>query len=478
MSSALLAPAMFLSMATALLLGFPVALTLMAHGFIFLGIGILTGFFDPVFTGAIPLRIYAITFNELLLAIPLFTFMGMVLERSGLAEDLLETTGRLFGRISGGLGLTVIVVGALFAATTGLVQASVIAMGLISLPAMLKAGYDPRISTGVIAASATLAQVIPPSLVLIVFADVMGISIGELYAGAWLPGLVLAGLYLVMIGTTALFRPAMMPPIPPTTEGPGLGKTLAAILRSLLPPLVLLGLSLGSMFAGFATPTEAGAYGTLGAVAIATMRGRLNRTRLRQAVDSTLLLSCCAVFILVGATCFTLPFRGMDGHLWVEGLFSALPGGATGFLAVSNLIVFLLAFFLDFFEIAFIVLPLLVPVAQGLGIDLVWFAVLLCVNMQTSFMHPPFGMALFSLRSVAPPEVRSSDIYRGALPFILIQIAMVILLIAWPAMTRPFGERVRPIGPPRSIDLPPPDIPEPARIATRTRVLPAPLPAA
>lgn len=461
MTGGFLAPAMFLSMAGALLLGFPVALTLMAHGFVFLGVGILTGAFEPVFIGAIPLRIYAITFNELLLAIPLFTFMGMVLERSGLAEDLLETTGRLFGRVSGGLAITVIVVGTLFAATTGLVQASVIAMGLISLPAMLKAGYDARIGTGAIAASATLAQVIPPSLVLIIFADVMGLSIGELYAGAWLPGLVLAGLYLALIAGLALARPAMMPPVAPLPGQQGLPAMFAAILRSLVPPLVLLGLSLGSMFAGFATPTEAGAYGALGAMIIARVRGRLDMALLRQAVDSTLLLSCCAVFILVGATCFTLPFRGMDGHLWVEGLFAALPGGATGFLIVSNMIVFVLAFFLDVFEIAFIVLPLLVPVAQTLGIDLVWFAVLICVNMQTSFMHPPFGMALFSLRSVAPPEVRSADIYKGALPFIGIQLAMVMLLIAWPWLTRPFGERVRPIGPPQTIAIPAPAFPDP-----------------
>ncbi len=447
-----LAPIMFGSLALALLLGFPVALTLMAHGFAFLGIGVATGAFAPAFVGAIPLRIYGITFNELLLAIPLFTFMGMVLERSGLAEDLLETTGRLFGRVPGGLAVTVIVVGALFAATTGLVQASVIAMGLISLPTMMKARYDLRLGCGSIAAAATLAQVIPPSLVLIVFADIMGLSIGELYAGAWLPGIALALLYLVLIGTVAVIRPGTMPPIREVEAVPA-REMAAQILRSLAPPLVLLGLSLGSMFAGFATPTEAGAYGAVGAMVIAYARGRLDLHRLRQAVDATLLLSCCAVFILVGATCFTLPFRGMDGDVWVKGLFEALPGGATGFLVVSNLIVFLLAFFLDFFEIAFIVLPLLVPVAQALGIDLVWFAVLLCVNMQTSFMHPPFGMALFNLRSVAPAAVASRDIYWGAVPFVLIQLAMVGLLIAVPWLTRPFGDRVRPIGPPQPLPV-------------------------
>jgi tripartite ATP-independent transporter DctM subunit len=458
MTGSVLAPIMFMSMAGALLLGFPVALTLMAHGFVFLGIGVVTGAFEAAFIGAIPLRIYGITFNELLLAIPLFTFMGMVLERSGLAEDLLAATGRMFGRAPGGLAITVVVVGALFAATTGLVQASVIAMGLISLPAMLKAGYDARIGCGTIAASATLAQVIPPSLVLIVFADVMGLSIGELYAGAWLPGLVLAGLYLVLIAGFAIARPGAMPPVADLDDF-SVFDAWRDIASSLLPPLALLGLSLGSMLAGFATPTEAGAYGAVGAMAIARWRGRLNNAQLRQAVDSTLLLSCCAVFILVGATCFTLPFRGMDGHTWVEGLFSGLPGGATGFLVVSNLIVFLLAFFLDFFEIAFIVLPLLTPIAHGLGVDLVWFAILLCVNMQTSFMHPPFGMALFNLRSVAPPEVRSSDIYWGAVPFIVVQIAMVMLLIAAPGLTRPFGDRVRPIGPPQAIPLVTPDLP-------------------
>lgn len=460
MSGNVLAPVMFGSMAIALLAGFPVALTLMAHGFVFLGLGIVVGAFDLSFVGAIPLRIYGITFNELLLAIPLFTFMGMILERSGLAEDLLETTGRLFGQVSGGLCFAVVAVGTLFAATTGLVQASVIAMGLISLPAMLKAGYDPRLGCGAIAASATLAQVIPPSLVLIVFAEIMGLSIGELYAGAWLPGLALAGFYLIFLAAVAYLRPDSMPPVRLGSRD-SLRRMVANILRSLVPPLGLLGLSLGSMFAGFATPTEAGAYGAVGAMAIARARGRLDLKRLRQAMDSTLLLSCCAVFILVGATCFTLPFRGMDGHHWVEALFRDLPGGSTGFLIISNLIVFLLAFFLDFFEIAFIVLPLLVPVAQSFGIDLVWFAVLLCVNMQTSFMHPPFGMAMFNLRSVAPACVKSKDIYIGALPFIAIQALMVALLIVFPGLTRPLGDRVKPIGPPQSIPIIEPPAPLP-----------------
>jgi tripartite ATP-independent transporter DctM subunit len=331
-------------------------------------------------------------------------------------------------------------------------------MGLISLPSMMKARYDLRLGCGSIAAAATLAQVIPPSLVLIVFADIMGLSIGELYAAAWLPGIALAALYLCLIGAVAVLRPQAMPPI--GMDGCVAGRALlGAVLKSLAPPVLLLGLSLGSMLVGFATPTEVGAYGAVGAMGIAFARGRLDLARLRQAVDATLLLSCCAVFILVGATCFTLPFRGMGGDAWVHSLFATLPGGATGFLIISNLIVFGLAFFLDFFEIAFIVLPLLVPVAQSLGIDLVWFAVLLCVNMQTSFMHPPFGMALFNLRSVAPPAIPSRDIYWGAVPFLLIQLAMVGLLIAVPWLTRPFGERVRPIGPPQPLPLIVPDLP-------------------
>lgn len=457
-----LAPLMFASMAGLLLLGFPVALTLMAHGFLFLLVGIGSGAFEPAFVGAIPLRIYGITFNELLLAIPLFTFMGMVLERSGLAEDLLDAVGRLFGPIPGGLAYAVIVVGTLLAATTGLVQASVIAMGLISLPTMLQARYNPAVSCGVITASASLAQVIPPSLVLIVFAEVMGLSIGELYAAAWLPGVTLAILYAVFVFALTRYDRSLLPPLALHRE------PLWALLRraavSLVPPLILITLTLGSMFVGFATPTEAGAYGSVGALSMTALRRRLTVSLVRQAADATVLLSCCAVFILVGATCFTLPFRGLDGHLWIEGMFRNLPGAEIGFLIIANLLVFVLAFFLDFFEIAFIVLPLLTPVAAALGIDLVWFAVLMCVNMQTSFLHPPFGMALYNLRSVAPREVTTRAIYLGAVPFIVIQAVMVGLLIAFPVLTRPFGERVPAIGPPVDIELPPIRWPSPPDI--------------
>jgi tripartite ATP-independent transporter DctM subunit len=448
-----LAPVMFVSMAGLLLLGFPVALTLMAHGFAFLLVGIQLGAFEPAFVGAIPLRIYGITFNELLLAIPLFTFMGMVMERSGLAEDLLDTVGRLFGPVPGGLAYAVIGVGALLAATTGLVQASVIAMGLISLPAMLQARYSPAVASGVITASASLAQIIPPSLVLIVFAEVMGLSIGELYAAAWLPGVTLALLYALFVFGLTRYDPALLPPVVLKREP--LRPLLRRVAVSLVPPLLLIAVTLGSMFAGFATPTEAGAYGSVGALVICAVRRRLTVALVRQASDATVLLSCCAVFILVGATCFTLPFRGLDGHLWIESLFRGLPGAEIGFLIVANLLVFVLAFFLDFFEIAFIVLPLLTPVALALKIDLVWFAVLLCVNMQTSFLHPPFGMALYNLRSVAPASVSTRAIYLGAIPFIVIQIIMVGLLIAFPVLTRPFGVRVSVIGPPVEMTLPP-----------------------
>jgi len=434
MTLELMAPLMFAVLVVILLLGYPVAFALAANGLLFALIGIYSGFFDLSLMQALPERVYGILSNQTLLAIPFFTFMGLVLERSGMAEDLLDTIGQLFGSVRGGLAYAVVFVGALLAATTGVVAASVIAMGLISLPVMLRYGYDPRLASGVIVASGTLAQIIPPSLVLIVLADQLGVSVGDMYRGAILPGLLLAGLYIVYILGVTLVKPPAAPALPPaarTLRGAALTHRVAT---TMMPPLVLIFLVLGTIFLGVATPTEGGALGAVGALVLAAAHRRLNLTMLKQAMDSTTKITSFVLFILIGSTVFSLVFRGVDGDRWVENFFMQLPGGALGFLLVVNLLIFLLAFFLDFFEIAFILVPLLAPVAAKLGIDLVWFGVLLGVNMQTSFMHPPFGFALFYLRSVAPKEVKTSDIYWGAVPFVLIQIVMIVLVIAFPEL--------------------------------------------
>jgi len=434
MTFELMAPLMFVALVVLLLLGYPVAFALAANGLLFAIIGIQAGFFDFVLLQALPERVYGILSNSTLLAIPFFTFMGLVLERSGMAEALLDTIGQLFGTLRGGLAYAVIFVGALLAATTGVVAASVIAMGLISLPVMLRYGYDRRLATGVIAASGTLAQIIPPSLVLIVLADQLGVSVGDMYRGALLPGLVLTGLYVLYVLGVTIVKPAAAPALPPEARAlRGLALARRAAV-SMLPPLILIFLVLGTIFLGIATPTEGGALGAVGALVLAALHRRLNLTLLKQAMDSTMKLTSFVVFILIGSTVFSLVFRGVDGDRWVEQLLTQLPGGTLGFLVVVNLLVFTLAFFLDFFEIAFILIPLLAPVAMKLGIDLVWFGVLLGVNMQTSFMHPPFGFALFYLRSVAPKDVKTSDIYWGAVPFVLIQVVMIVLVLAFPSL--------------------------------------------
>ncbi|MBC7945971.1 MAG: TRAP transporter large permease subunit [Burkholderiales bacterium] len=434
MAFELMAPLMFAGLVVFLLLGYPVAFSLGAVALLFAVVGIQLDFFQPSLLQALPERVFGIMSNQTLLAIPFFTFMGLILERSGMAEELLDTVGQLFGALRGGLAYAVILVGALLAATTGVVAASVIAMGLISLPIMLRYGYSTRLATGVIAASGTLAQIIPPSLVLIVMADQLGVSVGDMYRGALAPGLMLTGLYLLFVLGVTLIDPKSAPALPPearTMRGLALAEHVAV---SMIPPLILIFLVLGTIFLGIATPTEGGAMGAAGALALALTKRRLGWSLLRQAMDSTTRLTSFVVFILMGSTIFSLVFRGVDGDLWVERLLTGLPGGALGFLIVVNLMVFLLAFFLDFFEIAFILVPLLAPVAQKLGIDLIWFGVLLGVNMQTSFMHPPFGFALFYLRSVAPKEVRTADIYWGAIPFVVIQVIMVGLVIAFPGM--------------------------------------------
>ncbi|HTT10524.1 MAG TPA: TRAP transporter large permease subunit [Burkholderiaceae bacterium] len=508
------APIMFAGLVFFLLVGFPVAFSLAACGLFFGVIGIELNLLPEALFQAFPLRIIGIMKNDTLLAVPFFTFMGLILERSGMAEDLLDTIGQLFGPVRGGLAFAVIFVGAMLAATTGVVAASVISMGLISLPIMLRYGYDRRIASGVIAASGTLAQIIPPSLVLIIMADQLGRSVGDMYRGAFIPGFVLTGLYALFILGITVIRPNLAPALPPEARtirepdgssgllslgvltllsvgaaygfkywylgrypdasveevvvlmlmaGIGAAFLLAVVNRLtklnllsriaeratfvLIPPLALIFLVLGTIFLGIATPTEGGAMGATGALIMALVRRRLNLSLLRQAMDTTAKLTTFVVFILVGSTIFNLVFQGVDGARWVEHLLIGLPGGQVGFLIVTNLLVFVLAFFLDFFELSFIVVPLLGPVAEKMGIDLIWFGVLLGVNMQTSFMHPPFGFALFYLRSVAAHEeyvdritkkqiagVTTGQIYWGAVPFVLIQIVMVSLVISFPGL--------------------------------------------
>jgi TRAP-type mannitol/chloroaromatic compound transport system permease large subunit len=508
-----MAPIMFGSLIVFLLFGYSVAFSLAACGLFFGLIGIQMGLLPEALMQALPLRIFGIMQNDTLLAIPFFTFMGLILERSGMAEDLLDTIGQLFGPIRGGLGYAVILVGAMLAATTGVVAASVISMGLISLPIMLRYGYDRRVASGVIAASGTLAQIIPPSLVLIVMADQLGRSVGDMYEGAFIPGIVLAALYAGYIFLITLLFPKATPGLPMEAVGfreadgrrgltslAGLAVASAvfgwfmmrhsesrgadfvvlsmffgivfafaiavvnwAVARFtgfrflshmaqqttfvMVPPLFLIFLVLGTIFIGVATPTEGGAMGASGALILGTLKRRLTWDLIRQAVESTAKLSAFVVFILIGARVFSLTFYGVSGHIWVEHLLVSLPGGQVGFLIFVNAFVFVLAFFLDFFELAFIIIPLLGPAAEHLGIDLIWFGVILGVNMQTSFMHPPFGFALFYLRSVAPREpyldrltgkrmepVTTGQIYWGAVPFVVIQVIMVMLVIMFPAM--------------------------------------------
>ena len=517
-----MAPIMFVGLILFLLIGFPVAFSLGACGLFFGFVGVELGMVPEALLQALPLRLFGIMQNDTLLAIPFFTLMGLILERSGMAEDLLETIGQLFGPVRGGLAFAVIFVGALLAATTGVVAASVISMGLISLPIMLRYGYDRRIASGVIAASGTLAQIIPPSLVLIILADQLGRSVGDMYKGAFIPGFALTAMYVGFVILIAIFRPALVPALPieartiredngksglmsllvltivstavavyfgehyadvyswfkgekvesvATDEtivvamcagvmlafviatinkvtGMGLLSRMAErVTFVLIPPLLLIFLVLGTIFLGIATPTEGGAMGALGAIIMALVRGRLSMKLLKQALTSTTKLASFVVFILVGSTIFSLVFQGVDGQKWVEHLLTGLPGGQIGFLIVVNLLIFFLAFFLDFFELSFIVVPLLAPVAEKLGIDLIWFGVLLGVNMQTSFMHPPFGFALFYLRSVAPAKeyndrvtaktiapVTTMQIYWGAVPFVIIQVIMVGLIIFFPGI--------------------------------------------
>ena len=528
-------PLLFAGLLVFLLTGFPVAFGLAATGLSFGMLGIFLGLFPLALFQALPLRVFGIMQNDTLLAVPFFTFMGIVLQESGIAEDLLETIGQVFGPLRGGLALAVVVVGALLAATTGVVSAAVVSMGLISLPVMLRYGYNRSMATGVIMASGALAQAIPPSVVLIVLADQMGRSVGDMYAGALVPGLLLVGLYALYVIAVAVIRPAWVPALPPEariygeaggasghrsllvlaalavagglgwagmhdrivnpfmdrsgpapadevivlsiTAGAAVAMGLALVDRLpglrllsrlsrrvtllLIPPLVLIFLVLGTIFLGIATPTEGGAMGAVGALVMAGMRGRLKDLgMLRRAVDQTAQLTSFVIFILIGATVFSFTFNAVDGHVWVEHLFAALPGGHLGFLVAVNLLVFVLGCFLDFFEIAFIVIPLLVPVAEKMEIDLIWFGVTIAMTLQTSYLTPPFGFALFFVRSVAASRdyidavtkrpvraVSTQQIYRGSIAFVILQLVMVAVLLRFPELVTDRLDRPVQIGP-------------------------------
>ncbi|MGB8633571.1 MAG: TRAP transporter large permease subunit [Xanthobacteraceae bacterium] len=544
-----MAPIMFGSLVVVLLLGYPAAFSLAFVGLFYALLGIALGQFQLDFLQALPERIYGVMSNDTLLAIPFFTFMGLVLERSGMAEDLLDTIGQLFGTVRGGLSYAVIFVGALLAATTGVVAASVISMGLISLPIMLRYGYDRRFAAGVIAASGTLAQIIPPSLVLIVMADQLGRSVGDMYEGAFVPGITLAGMYAVYTFIMSVVFPKTTPGLPAEAVGfreddksRGLWSLFLLTIASavfgwfmmrnseshgadyvvlcmffgilfafgvaivnwiidrltgfrflsrmaqqttfvMVPPLFLIFLVLGTIFIGVATPTEGGAMGASGALILGALKRRLTWDLVRQATESTAKLASFVIFILIGARVFSLTFYGVSGHIWVESLLTSLPGGQIGFLLFVNAFVFVLAFFLDFFELAFIIIPLLGPAADHIGIDLIWFGVILGVNMQTSFMHPPFGFALFYLRSVAPREpfldrvtgkltagVTTGQIYWGAVPFVLIQLIMVITVIMFPSLVTHYRSSLSHVDPNKvqinipQIEAPPLDLTQPPDI--------------
>ncbi|MCH9648580.1 MAG: TRAP transporter large permease subunit [Deltaproteobacteria bacterium] len=432
MSADFLGPLMFVVAFGLIFVGYPVAFSLGGTALFFGVLGTQLGYFEWALLLAFPERTFGVMSNYILLAVPFFIFMGLVLEKSRLAEDLLRTVGQLFGHLRGGLALAVVFVGALLAAATGVVGASVVAMGLISLPVMLRYKYSPELATGVITASGTLGQIIPPSIVLVVLADQLAVSVGDLFRGALLPGLLLTLLYALYVVVVATLDKNAAPALP-EAELTGLRRDLMRqVAIVLLPPLLLIVLVLGSIFIGLATPSEAGALGAVGAMALAGLRRRLGLKALKAALDGTLELTTMVIFLLLGSTAFALVFRGLDGDIWIEDLLTGLPGGKVGLLIVANLTIFVLGFFLDFFEIAFIIIPLLAPAARILGIDMVWFGVMIAMNLQTSFLTPPFGFALFYLRGVTPPSIRTTQIYRGVLPFIGIQVVGLLLVIFFP----------------------------------------------
>lgn len=440
-------PLMFAGLILVMLIGFPVAFSLAALGLLCGFYAITMGWFPAAFMANLPLNVFGILSNELLLAIPFFTLMGAVLEKCGLAEDMLDSMGQLFGTVRGGLGYSVIIVGFILGAITGTVAGQVIAMAMISLPVMMRYGYDMRYATGVLAASGTITQLVPPSLVLVVMADQLGRSVGDMYKGAWGPSVLQVLLFALYTFLLSRFKPNMVPGVPASARTASGFALWMKCLRGIIPSAILILTVLGSMgglpgiSTAIATPTEAGAMGAVGAFVLAAIHRRLNWALVKEAMTGTMRITAMVVFILIGSRVFSLVFQGVDGGRWIEHLLSNLPGGQIGFLLVVNAFIFFLAFFLDFFEIAFIILPLLGPVADKMGIDLIWFGVLLCVNMQTSFMHPPFGFALFYLRGISdslfkngalPRKVESRDIYLGSIPWVFLQLALVLIVIFVP----------------------------------------------
>lgn len=417
---------MFVVAIALLMVGFPVAFTLGAVAMAFGGWFLGWHEFE-----LLPMRVWGVMTNFSLLAVPLFVFMGVMLEKSGLAEELLETVARLFGRLRGGMAIAIVVVGAVLAATTGVVGATVVAMGVIALPVMLRHGYDKGLATGAIAASGTLGQIIPPSVILLLLADVMGLAAGELFTAAVVPGLLLVAAFILYILVVAFVRPGMAPAVVEEDDAPGLG---GKVIQSLVPPLLLIFAVLGSIFFGIASPTESAAVGALGAMVLAAMHRRMTLANLRDTARQTARLTSMVFMILIGATAFGLIFRSMGGDIVVEEVMMALPGGEWGFLAASMGLIFVLGFFLDFLEICFIVVPILAPIAESLDINMLWFAILIAMNLQTSFLTPPFGFSLFYLKAVAPPEVRIQHIYRGVIPFILLQLLVLGLLMLFPGI--------------------------------------------
>ena len=450
------APLMFLGLILIMLMGFPVAFSLAALGLMCGFFAVAQGWFPISFMSNLPLNIFGILSNDLLLAIPFFTLMGAILEKCGLAEDMLESMGQLFGSVRGGLGYSVIIVGFILGAITGTVAGQVIAMAMISLPVMMRYGYNMRYTTGVLAASGTITQLVPPSLVLVVMADQLGRSVGDMYKGAWGPSILQVCLFVLYTFLLSRIRPADLPAIPKEARTLTGWKLWRTCLRGIIPSAILIFAVLGSMGGlpginvAIATPTEAGAMGALGAFVLAAIHGRLNWQIIKEGMTNTMRITAMVVFILIGSRVFSLVFQGVDGGVWIEGMLSNLPGGQIGFLLAVNAFVFFLAFFLDFFEIAFIILPMLAPVAEKMGIDMVWFGVLLCVNMQTSFMHPPFGFALFYLRGISdtlfksksiPRKIESRDIYLGSIPWVILQLLLVVIVIFFPQTVTVFLDK-------------------------------------
>jgi tripartite ATP-independent transporter DctM subunit len=432
----ILAALMFAGMIAFLFFGFPVAFSLTFTGLFFGLVGIGLGVLRANFFDILPLRIWGTMTNFTLLAVPLFVFMGVALEKSGLAEELLETMALLFGKQRGGIAISVVVVGAILAASTGIVGASVITMGLVSLPTMLRRGYDKRLIAGTICASGTLGQIIPPSVILILLGDIMGVSVGDLYIGAVFPGLVLVGLYIIYIFILARLKPHLAPPIPAAELAAFRGDALKRVTIALIPALVLIVGVLGSIFAGIASPTEAASVGATGGLVLTIMKGRFSLSMLRSVMEATTRITSLAFIILVGANCFGLVFRGLNGDHLIQDFLKGLPLGPYGVLAVVMFVIFLLGFFIDFFEICFIHVPILTPVlVTHFGFDPVWLGVVIGVNLQTSFLTPPFGFALFYLRGVAPPEITTVDIYRGVVPFVALQLIGLTLVIAFPQIS-------------------------------------------